>query len=228
MRPLSMIKIAMFVILVPGAALGDTELDVERIIEDVLKKKAENGEDKAQYMYMLGNICYNQEKYLEALKWYTEAAAKGHTDAQFALGSMYFNGMGIQKDYSEALKWYTEAAAKGHTDAQYMLGNLYSNQKDYSEALKWYTEAAAKGHTDAQYMLGFNGHGNTEGLFRSLEVVYRGGCKRPYRRAIRARLHVHQWNGNTEEHQKRPEIDNISGTGRQRYSTIPVWTVDGY
>ena len=153
MRPLSMIKIAMFVILVPGAALGDTELDVERIIEDVLKKKDENGEDKAQYMYMLGNICYNQEKYLEALKWYTEAAAKGHTDAQFALGSMYFNGMGIQKDYSEALKWYTEAAAKGHTDAQfvlgsmYMLGNLYSNQKDYSEALKWYTEAAAKGHT---------------------------------------------------------------------------------
>ena len=141
MRPLSMIKIAMFVILVPGAALGDTELDVERIIEDVLKKKDENGEDKAQYMYMLGNICYNQEKYLEALKWYTEAAAKGHTDAQFVLGSMYINGMGIQKNIKKGRKLIISVAREGNAIAQYLFGQLMDIEKRYEEAYYWLTLA---------------------------------------------------------------------------------------
>lgn len=45
----------------------------------------------------------------EVYKWYTEAAEKGHAQAQENLCEMYFYGVGKEKDLNEAMKWCSSA-----------------------------------------------------------------------------------------------------------------------
>jgi TPR repeat protein len=48
-----------------------------------------------------------------ALRWYIEAAMKGHVKAQLKVGRMYEEGRGRKKDDLEAFGWYLNAAKKG-------------------------------------------------------------------------------------------------------------------
>ena len=58
----------------------------------------------------------------EAMEWYHKAAAQGNAQAQFNLGSMYFEGEGVPKDPAQAVVWYRKAAEQGDSDAQHNLG----------------------------------------------------------------------------------------------------------
>ena len=96
--------------------------------------------------------------YATALREFRPLAEQGNVYAQFNLGLMYNNGLGVTQDYSEAVKWYRKAAEQGHADAQYNLGVMYAEgqgvTQDYSEAMKWYRKAAEQGDANAQYNLG--------------------------------------------------------------------------
>ena len=85
----------------------------------------------------------------EAVKWFYLAAREGHAKAQFNLGFMYYNGLGVEQNRSEALKWYRLAATKGDPWAQNNLGLMYRDgrraDRDYVEAYKWLSLAAAQG-----------------------------------------------------------------------------------
>ncbi|HEX6046081.1 MAG TPA: tetratricopeptide repeat protein [Pyrinomonadaceae bacterium] len=100
-----------------------------------------------------------QPDYSEALQRYREGAAQGDAAAQFELGRMHANGMGVPQDYAEALKWYRKAADQGHAGAQRNIGVMYANgqavAQDYAEALKWYRKAADQGDAQAQYKIGW-------------------------------------------------------------------------
>ena len=63
--------------------------------------------------------------YVEAIKWFRSAAAKGYAAAQNNLGFVYENGMGLTTDYVEAAKWYKLAARQGYAGAQGHLDRLY-------------------------------------------------------------------------------------------------------
>ncbi|KAF9118190.1 hypothetical protein BGW39_001391 [Mortierella sp. 14UC] len=85
----------------------------------------------------------------------TETRAKaGDKDAQVALGDMYRNGEGVQKDYQAAMVWYLKMANQGDCQAQSKVGCLYRDglgvKQDYSTALKWYLKAAEQGNAIAQ------------------------------------------------------------------------------
>jgi TPR repeat protein len=54
---------------------------------------------------------------------------KGHTNAQFLLGSLYCDGLGVPQSYERAAELYTQAAAKGQLNAQTCQGGLYYNGK---------------------------------------------------------------------------------------------------
>eukprot|EP00457_Paulinella_chromatophora_P015716 gb/GEZN01016381.1/.p1 GENE.gb/GEZN01016381.1/~~gb/GEZN01016381.1/.p1 ORF type:complete len:195 (+),score=42.27 gb/GEZN01016381.1/:138-722(+) len=55
----------------------------------------------------------------------TEAAAKGHADAQYALAGMWFKGGGGPKDRNKAVVLLEQAAAQGHGDATWNLARVY-------------------------------------------------------------------------------------------------------
>jgi TPR repeat protein len=57
------------------------------------------------------------QDHAEAVKWYKLSAAQGLADAQYNLGSMYYNGQGVVQDYVRAHMWFNLVAAKGDADA---------------------------------------------------------------------------------------------------------------
>jgi len=84
-------------------------------------------------------------------------AVQGDLDAQFQLGTLFYQGKGVQQDYTQAFLWYRRAGQQGNSDAQYSLGNMYLmgegiKQDDY-QARQWYEKAAEQGHESAQHNL---------------------------------------------------------------------------
>ncbi len=88
----------------------------------------------------------------------TEKAALGDSTAQFELGQLYQQGVGVNKDIALAIKYYGEASAQQDLRAEYNLGLLYlegeAGKPDYRQAVGWLNDAAFKGNPNAQYVLG--------------------------------------------------------------------------
>ena len=59
----------------------------------------------------------------DEIKWLKELS-KTNPYAQFNLGYMYSNGLGVEKDYKEAVRLYRLSADQGDSIAQYYLNNL--------------------------------------------------------------------------------------------------------
>jgi|GEM_PF-6651388 len=98
------------------------------------------------------------ERSTEAAKWFRMAAERGHARAQFLLGELYDNGIGVPEDVAEAINWYRKAAEQGNADAQTQIGQCYLEgyhlPKDVGEAIKWLCRAALQGDRSGQISLG--------------------------------------------------------------------------
>src|SRR5689334_7292041 len=91
-----------------------------------------------------------KKDYATALKEFTAPAGQGDKCAQFQLGAMYEQGLGVGQDFQETLKWYRLAADQGYAEAQRSIGLMYSDaegvKRDYAEAIKWFRLAADQGN----------------------------------------------------------------------------------
>lgn len=85
-----------------------------------LKAKAEAGEAPFQayfgYLYLNGSAGVPQD-YEEAFEWYHKAADQGYVAAQYNLGILYDEGLGVQQSHEAGYFWLTLAAqASGKAD----------------------------------------------------------------------------------------------------------------
>ncbi|MBM4228602.1 MAG: sel1 repeat family protein [Gammaproteobacteria bacterium] len=84
-------------------------------------------------------------------------AAQGSIDAQHALATQYYLGLGTPKDFAEASRWFEQAALQGSAPAQVSLGVLYLNgwgvRRDHAQAFGWFQAAADAGSTRALHYL---------------------------------------------------------------------------
>jgi uncharacterized protein len=55
------------------------------------------------------------------MRWYAKAAEKGRPEAEYRVGYMYEQGLGVPKSTTEAMKWYKMAADKGDASAHQAL-----------------------------------------------------------------------------------------------------------
>ncbi|MDC3312300.1 sel1 repeat family protein [Alphaproteobacteria bacterium] len=105
-----------------------------------------------------GLAAYESGDYATALREWTPLAEQGNAIAQYKLGFIYENGVGVPQNYKTAVKWFTLGAEKGYAKAQLKLGYVYIQgqgvPQDYKNAYKWWTLAAEQGDADAQYNLG--------------------------------------------------------------------------
>ena len=53
--------------------------------------------------------------------------SRGNADCQWQVGSMYYNGRGVDVDYAQALPWLEKAAAQDQPKAVGQLGTMYSD-----------------------------------------------------------------------------------------------------
>lgn len=105
---------------------------------------------------------------VEASDRFPMAAGRSDADAQYFLGSLYYEGNNtsekaedyvIQQDYALAGMWFLKAASKGHAVAQYLLGVIHyvgqGVKQDFVKAAEWFYKAADQGLLEAQCYLGY-------------------------------------------------------------------------
>ena len=83
--------------------------------ERLYRAAADRGDPSAQTS--LAFLLDSQEKFEEAVRYFTLAANQGHTYAETALGCCYHYGMGTEVDLGKARYWLERAAAKGYEKA---------------------------------------------------------------------------------------------------------------
>jgi TPR repeat protein len=81
----------------------------------------------AQQHYLLGQQYYRAQNYGDAFNEISKAAKQGNADAQYALGYMYFNGVGTAVDNQTGLFWIKQAANQNQPQALKAL-NLLNNK----------------------------------------------------------------------------------------------------
>ena len=124
----------------------------------------------AQGFYRLYQSCHETDTAERAANWYRKAADRGHPEAQFCLGRMFWRGEGVAQNFAEALQWFRKAADQGLANAQDALGFMYGTGKgvvqNYAEAAQWYRKAADQGLAQAQCILGVM-HAEGEGVVQN-------------------------------------------------------------
>jgi TPR repeat protein len=105
-----------------------------------------------------GLVALQREQYEAAFIQILPDAEAGDAMAEFFIGTMYWGGLGTQKDTKEAAKWLRRGAERGNAEAQDLLAYLYENgsgiPQDYAQAFNWYQEAAKKGIPRSQHKTG--------------------------------------------------------------------------
>jgi TPR repeat protein len=138
-------------------------------------------EPSASTLFKLGKRRYTNIPDDDRARLYFELAAKeNHSGAQYALGSLYVNGHGVEQDFSKAKEYYHLAAEQGHVDAQWALGIIYSYnaegvKQDFAKSRSYLEQAAAQNHADAQCSLGslyVNGHGVKQDFSKAKEYYH--------------------------------------------------------
>ncbi len=138
--------------------------------KEFLTREAADGEAAA--MHHLGNFWLEGKPGFprdtaRALRWYAEAAARGHRDAMLRLASLLEKGEAVARDEEQAIEWYERAGGEGvpaaarlrnlvrlrvlsdqgDADAKYQLGDLLGSDSD--EGRDFLQQAAQMGQRDA-------------------------------------------------------------------------------
>jgi TPR repeat protein len=88
-----------------------------------------------------GLAAFKNKDYQRAYREWKAAAEAGQAEAQFDLGVLYAQGLGVQRDLTVASDWYRKAADQGNAEAQFALGQMYSRgwgiPRDMADAIRW-------------------------------------------------------------------------------------------
>lgn len=121
-----------------------------------LKKAADSGLDKAQYLLGKLYASYIYQDDVSAFFWYKKAAEQGYAQACRSVGQAYFNGIGVTEDTQEGMKWITKAAEQGDFFAQRDLALKYrdgSIPRAETKAAYWLLKLAERGDKGSMYSI---------------------------------------------------------------------------
>ena len=119
---------------------------------------------------------------------YKVGANGGNAGCQWMVGSMYYNGQGVDVDYAQALPWIEKAAAQDEPKAVAQLGSMCFDGKGVTPSLRrardYYERAIGLGCAQAV--------GNMQGLTRKIQAVTIHRSNRPalYHSCATPRFHT--------------------------------------
>lgn len=106
--------------------------------------------DQAQALLDAGDVA-------PAVRLLEPLAAAGDASAEYLLGKVHLDGLGVPQDFSAAARWIVKAAEKGDARAQNTLGRLHAEglgvARDGKAAVLWMRRAAEQGDPAHQYDL---------------------------------------------------------------------------
>ena len=71
----------------------------------------------ANKLYTQGQAAYQQQNFHTAFNLLYASAKGGNLQAQYAVGYMYYYGIGVQRDPIQAVKWFKKSAKFGNVNA---------------------------------------------------------------------------------------------------------------
>ncbi|MGE6698161.1 peptidoglycan-binding protein [Hyphomonas sp. NPDC076900] len=127
-------------------------------IPSVVTVESEANAGNAIAQYQLAQSYLTQNDLEAAIPLLRRAALKGAAPAEYDLGKLYEQGLGVDQDMIEARNLIARAAAAGHVGAMYDLALFMAEgeggELDEAGAVEWFSKAADHGFLDAQYNLG--------------------------------------------------------------------------
>lgn len=100
---------------------------------------------------------FKNKNYERARELWLTQAEEGNAKAQNALGTIYYMGLGIERDYRRALKWFEMAAKQGHPGAQRNAGMMHEHglgtPQSFPTAYMWFFAADKQGNRDANHYI---------------------------------------------------------------------------
>ena len=122
--------------------------------------QADGGDDYAQYRLAMlyergrGGVSRDASK---AARWHRAAAEQGNALAQYSLGWLYQDGIGVKQNLTLAKRWFHFAAEQKHAGAQYSVAWRYlkgqGTARNATKAAGWFLEASQQGHAGAMFSL---------------------------------------------------------------------------
>ncbi|MDQ6771438.1 MAG: sel1 repeat family protein, partial [Candidatus Dormibacteraeota bacterium] len=138
----------------------------------------------AEAQFALGRLARSPQ---EAVRWYSDAAQRGHPEALHELSVLLRQGHGVARDAGASERLSRMAAGTGHVAAMQDLAYMYWSgdgvAADREEAIRWYRRAAELGSPQAQHDLAaaLSGTDPTETarwLRRAAEAGHPGAMRR--------------------------------------------------
>ena len=130
-----------------------TEEEASRFIaegKEILEMARKAGSGEPQALYDFGFFLLhanNPEKGLEFIK---KAAEQKYVEAEYQLGSIYYDGKYVEQDYALAFEWLKKAAVESHPIALFELGVMYHKGQyvpvDEEQAFRLYLRSAEAGY----------------------------------------------------------------------------------
>ncbi len=91
--------------------------------------------------YANGIVAYEKSQYADALREFRALARSGYAGADFMLGVMYFNGLGVLRNEVVAAIYFRQAAEQSELGAQLAFGSIHIRgvgvYKDLVKARTW-------------------------------------------------------------------------------------------
>lgn len=116
---------------------------------------AEGAFNRAQFIMQSGR---EAAQFKMARELFLFAAERKHPGAQMALGRIYSEGIGVEKNDAEAFQWYLQAAKLEAPHAGCRVADLYAAGRgvlqNIEQATEWYEREARLGCSRSQYMCG--------------------------------------------------------------------------
>jgi TPR repeat protein len=130
-----------------------------------LSPKAEAGDVKAQLalgkLYLSGTLDADgsaKPDYAGAAYWYQEASDHGDVQAEYELGVIYRDGLGVPENPSAALELFKRSALAGYVPAMVPLSYAYAATRSslsLERATYWATKASEAGDPGGWLILGY-------------------------------------------------------------------------
>jgi hypothetical protein len=104
-----------------------------------------------------------QRNHVEAINWYSKAAAKGERGAQFSIARILETGDPSVRNPLKALEQYKKSAQDGDSHSEFLVGTFYeegkTGQADLNKAIQSYKKAARDSELARVKLAGFYAKG---------------------------------------------------------------------
>lgn len=132
-----------------------------------------------------GLVAARKGAFEQALEEFLPLAKRGHSEAQYVLGQMYYFGQGVPQNFATSVQWFTRSAEGGWAAAQHdlavMLQQGQGAKENLTQAYVWFGLAAEQNFPDARRRMNKVANRLTPGQLAAAKGIGKGEKRSSFR-----------------------------------------------